>query len=52
MTIQEAKQILLNKQTNEWDTPLPKKGNIIVWNGNTFLYVYNYDVIDIGCVTW
>lgn len=26
---------ILNKQTNQWDTPLPKKGDIIVWDGNT-----------------
>lgn len=26
---------ILNTQTNEWDTPLPKKGDMIVWDGNT-----------------
>ena len=26
---------ILNKQTNEWDIPLPKKGDMIIWDGNT-----------------
>jgi ectoine hydroxylase-related dioxygenase (phytanoyl-CoA dioxygenase family) len=27
---------ILNKTTKNWDTPLPKKGDMIVWDGNTF----------------
>ena len=34
-TIDNGPVSILNKKTNEWDTPLPKKGDIIVWNGNT-----------------
>lgn len=34
-TIDNGPVSILNKQTNEWDTPLPKKGDIIVWDGNT-----------------
>ena len=26
---------ILNKHTNEWDTPLPKKGDMVVWDGDT-----------------
>lgn len=26
---------ILNKQTNDWDTPLPKKGDMIIWDGDT-----------------
>jgi 23S rRNA U2552 (ribose-2'-O)-methylase RlmE/FtsJ len=26
---------IFNKKTNEWDTPLPKRGDIVVWDGNT-----------------
>ena len=26
---------ILNNETNQWDTPLPKRGDIVVWNGNT-----------------
>lgn len=26
---------ILNKQTNEWDIPLPKKGDMIIWDGDT-----------------
>lgn len=26
---------ILNKETNEWDIPLPKKGDMIIWDGNT-----------------
>ena len=26
---------ILNKQTNEWDTPLPKKGDMVIWDGDT-----------------
>ena len=26
---------ILNKETNQWDTPLPKRGDIVVWDGNT-----------------
>ena len=26
---------ILNKGTNEWDTPLPKKGDMVIWDGNT-----------------
>jgi ectoine hydroxylase-related dioxygenase (phytanoyl-CoA dioxygenase family) len=26
---------ILNKQTNQWDTPLAKAGDLIVWDGNT-----------------
>jgi hypothetical protein len=25
---------ILNRQTNEWDTPLPKKGDMIIWDGD------------------
>lgn len=27
---------ILNKRTKNWDIPLPKKGDLIVWDGNTF----------------
>jgi ectoine hydroxylase-related dioxygenase (phytanoyl-CoA dioxygenase family) len=26
---------ILNKQTNQWDTPLAQAGDLIVWDGNT-----------------
>lgn len=26
---------ILNKQTNEYDIPLPKRGDMIIWDGNT-----------------
>lgn len=26
---------ILNKQTNEWDTPLPKKGDMLIWDGDS-----------------
>jgi hypothetical protein len=26
---------ILNKKTNEWDIPLPKKGDMVIWDGNT-----------------
>ena len=26
---------ILNKETNEWDIPLPKKGDMVIWDGNT-----------------
>ena len=26
---------ILNKETNEWDTPLPKKGDMVIWDGDT-----------------
>jgi cephalosporin hydroxylase len=34
-TVDNGPISILNKQTNEWDTPLPKKGDIVVWDGNT-----------------
>ena len=27
---------ILNKRTKNWDTPLAKKGDLVVWDGNTF----------------
>jgi len=26
---------ILNKKTNQWDIPLPKKGDMVIWDGNT-----------------
>ena len=34
-TIDNGPISILNNETNEWDTPLPKKGDIVVWDGNT-----------------
>jgi 23S rRNA U2552 (ribose-2'-O)-methylase RlmE/FtsJ len=34
-TEQNGPVAILNTQTNEWDIPLPKKGDMIIWDGNT-----------------
>ena len=34
-TIDNGPVSILNKQTNEWDIPLPKKGDMVIWDGNT-----------------
>jgi 23S rRNA U2552 (ribose-2'-O)-methylase RlmE/FtsJ len=34
-TIENGPVSILNTQTNEWDIPLPKKGDMIIWDGNT-----------------
>lgn len=42
---------ILNKKTNEWDTPLPKKGDIVVWDGNT-LHKSSFNLSDTERVVW
>jgi hypothetical protein len=34
-TIDNGPVSILNKKTNDWDTPLPKKGDMVIWDGNT-----------------
>ena len=41
----------LNEENNEWDTPLPKKGDIIVWDGNT-LHKSSINKTDKERVVW
>jgi ectoine hydroxylase-related dioxygenase (phytanoyl-CoA dioxygenase family) len=35
-TLENGPVSILNNRTRNWDTPLPKKGDLVVWNGNTF----------------
>jgi ectoine hydroxylase-related dioxygenase (phytanoyl-CoA dioxygenase family) len=35
-TLDNAPISILNTKTKQWETPLPKEGDIIIWNGNTY----------------